>query len=99
MEQWVAEIRLRARRRIGELSAALETREHRLNDRRPNDGTPDKNTSLRVAGLSKTEAHRCEQIARVEPQVFERYIAEKAAAGVAVTADEVVRSVVKQQAI
>lgn len=96
LERQMAEIRLHARRRIGELSAALETNEHRLN-RRPDDGTPTKLEALASAGISKTEAHRCEQIARVPAAEFAAYIAAKAAEGKAVTADEVTRIVGKRQ--
>lgn len=87
---WLAEIQLRAKRRIGELSAALETNEHRLN-RRPSSGTPEKRAALAAAGLSKSEAHRCEQLARVDASEFEAYCREKVAAGKQVIADEVVR--------
>jgi hypothetical protein len=54
--------RLHARRKLGELSAALDAIGHR---KRSGDGTQSKQQALAAAGLSKTEAHRCEQIARV----------------------------------
>ena len=70
-------IRVRAKRRIGELSAALET----------DAGRPTKNSSqaweelpkaqqLKAAGLSTSEAHRCEQLAAVPIQEFEATLAE-----------------------
>jgi len=90
MERWVAEIRLRARRRVGELSAALETSERARTDLRPDLGTQTKTEALEAAGLSKSEAHRCEQIAKVPAATFETYIATQTAAGKTVTADEVV---------
>lgn len=95
MEAWVAEIRLRAKRRIGELSAGLETNEHRLHDRGSSNGTPTKISTLTAAGISKTEAHRCEQIAAIPAEVFETYITEKKQSGKAVTGDEVERLVKK----
>lgn len=91
---WITEIQLRAKRRIGELSAGLETAEF-INDanghRRPKAGTAVKKDILAAAGLSKTEAHRCEQLARVDAEAFESYCREKKAAGKQVVAEELVR--------
>ena len=95
MEAWVAEIRLRARRRIGELSAGLETQDRSVS--RSERGTRAKAEALASAGISRTEAHRCEQVARVPFATFEGYIAEARQSGRVVTADEVVRSVVKRE--
>jgi len=94
MERWVAEIRLRARRRVGELSAALETAQG-SNQHRSTAGT--KLEALAAAGLSKVEAHRCEQIAKVPVARFETYIATQTAAGKTVTADEVVAKTAREQ--
>ncbi len=55
--------------RIGQLSAELEKHEHRLNDRRPNTGTPGKREVLADAGISKTVAHRAEQLAAASAEV------------------------------
>lgn len=63
-ELFLAEIQLRAKRRIGELSAALETLEGENLKRVPDVGRASKRAALAAAGLSKTEAHRCEQLAR-----------------------------------
>ena len=52
--------------RIGELSAALESAQG-ANQHRSSDGT--KLETLATAGLSRTEAHRCEQVARVPEAV------------------------------
>lgn len=93
MERWVAEIRLRARRRVGELSAALETAQGFAAPIRRSVATntpATKREALAAAGLSKDEAHRCEQIAKVPAARFETYIATQTAAGKTVTADEVV---------
>jgi len=94
MERWVAEIRLRARRRVGELSAELDTA---ANQHARRSGATSKREALSAAGLSKDEAHRCEQLARVPEASFEAYIATKKAAGKAVTADEVARMVTKRE--
>ena len=63
-----AEIRLRARRRVGELSAALEPAPNQ--HARSSAGTS-KSEALEAAGLSRSEAHRCEQLARVQVAKFE----------------------------
>lgn len=96
MASWLAEIRLRAKRRIGELSADLE-RAAGANQHFPNDGKKRKGEALRAAGLSTSEAHRCEQIATVPEEDFERVIAEKRQCGVEISADDVVRYVVKRR--
>lgn len=92
MERWVAEIRLRARRRIGELTADLP-------DGRGKSSTAEtfKRDALNAAGITKVEAHRCEQLARVPEEKFESYIAQKAEQGRPVVADEVARLVVKKE--
>jgi N6-adenosine-specific RNA methylase IME4 len=97
MERWVAEIRLRARRKVGELSSALESGAGRNLPNVPNLEQPSKSEALEAAGLSRTEAHRCEQLARVPEAAFESYIAVKSAEGKTVTADEVSRMVVKRE--
>lgn len=95
MEAWVAEIRLRARRRVGELSAALDKAPSgRASVSLPSDGKS-KTDALAAAGLSSSEAHRCEQIAKVPEEKFEAYIAAKKDAGKSVNADEVTRTVVR----
>lgn len=102
MEKWVAEIKLRAHVRIGELSAELE--------KAPPGPTPEdtsqrwelstKAATLKAAGISTSVAHRAEQLA-ANPAAVEKYIAEKAKAGRPVTIDEaltVARKKEKQQA-
>lgn len=91
LERWVAEIRLRARRRIGELSAQLEKAQGARTELRSTDET--KLSALTAAGISKAEAHRCEKIAAVPEVRFENYISAQTAAGRAVTADQVVGAV------
>ena len=95
MERWVAEIRLRARRRVGELSAALGTAQGVRGEPLPSAGK--KSDALAAAGLSTSEAHRCEQIAKVPVARFETYIATQTAAGKTVTADEVVAKTAREQ--
>lgn len=92
METWLTEIKLRASRRIGELSTELEKAPGPGRGKRcPTGGTSFKRDALKAAGLSKSEAHRCEQIARVPEEVFERHIAAKNAKGQPVSAKEVIQ--------
>jgi hypothetical protein len=65
LEAWVAETRLRAQRRIGELTGELE-RGHGSGGGKTSSGGAKsfKTTPIKAAGLSVTEAHRCERIAR-----------------------------------
>ena len=70
LERWVAEIKLRAVVRIGELSRELETAPSgpgRGVKSRPNGGTPFKAQALKSAGISRSAAHRAEQIADQAP--------------------------------
>lgn len=97
MESWVAEIRLRARRRIGELTREMEKAQGANLPNVPKLGHTAKREAIAAAGISKSEAHRCERIASVPAQAFERVIAEKREAKRAVTADDVERFVVKRE--
>lgn len=76
LERMAAEIRLRAKRRIGEISASLESAQgtNQYVELRPAAGT--KRDVLSDVGLSKSEAHRCEQLAKVPEDQFEGYLAE-----------------------
>ena len=94
MELWAAEIKLRATRRIGELSAELETQQGPI---RSNGGTNTKSEALEAAGLSKATAWRAEQIAAIPEAKFEAYLAEKKKAGKEVTAHDVIRKVIARE--
>ena len=76
MEIWTAEIKLRAVRRLGELSAALETNERARVDLRLNGETQTKTQALADAGISKPTANRYEQVAAIPQEQFEAHIAE-----------------------
>ena len=67
----MAEIRLRARRRVGELLAVLVKRERLV----PDAGNQNKAEALAAAGISTSEANRCEQLAKVPAAAFDAYIA------------------------
>ena len=91
MEQWISEIKLRATRRIGELSRELEKA---TPDKGHGAGLPTggktKNEALKAAGLSTSSAHRCEQVAAIAPAIFEAYVTEKVSAGKPVKAAELI---------
>jgi 16S rRNA G966 N2-methylase RsmD len=80
MERWVAEIKLRAITRIGEISAELETAPGVGGHNRqalPVDGkSVTKAEVLKRAGISTSAAHRAEKLAKHKDQV-EAYIAKK----------------------
>jgi N6-adenosine-specific RNA methylase IME4 len=92
-----AEIELRAKRQIGVLSKALDTTNLENLPDVPRSGRQSKREALAAAGLSKSEAHRCEVIADVDERVFAEYLAQKEAAGKAVVTDEVIRLAVKKE--
>ena len=77
MEIWTAEIKLRAVRRLGELSAALpsSTGEHLKNF--PTEGSIRKAVALAEAGISTSAANRYENVAAIPANEFEAYIAEQ----------------------
>lgn len=69
METWAAEIKVRAQRRIGEISLELQKSQHAGPGRGKKKPLPPsgngftKTVALREAGLSTQAASRCEQIA------------------------------------
>ena len=97
LETWAAEIKIRARRRIGELSAAIEPAQGQRTDKLlPPGGRSSKSEALRAAGLSVQVAHRCEQIAAIPEREFEQVLAEKKAKGQPVTTKELLSTVVRK---
>jgi N6-adenosine-specific RNA methylase IME4 len=104
METWAAEIRLRAQKRIGELSLALEKSPGgRPPETRPTAGKsfpspppPPKREVLRAAGISTSQAHRAEKLAKVPEEVLEAKIAEAKAKRKPISSEAVVREVVRK---
>ena len=95
LEAWVAEIRIRAQRRFGEMSLALEKSSGcNLPNVGPKDH-PGKREVLKAAGISKAAANRCEQVARVEKHVFEALVGASRARGQPITAAAVVKKAAK----
>lgn len=98
LEKQAAKIRLRAKRRIGELSKALEVAPSgRAAVSLPNVGKS-KSEALKEAGLSKSEAHRCEQVAAVPEEEFETYLAKCDQASRVASSDELTKRVTKKVA-
>ena len=95
LEAWVAEIRIRAQRRFGEMSLVLQKSSGcNLPNVGPRDH-PGKREILKAAGISKAAANRCEQVARVEKHVFEAHVGASRASGQPITASAVVKKAAK----
>ncbi len=79
MEVQVAEIKLRALRRMGELSKALEKAQGERTDieLHPSGGKKSKTDQLSEAGVSTSSAGRAEQLADVPANAWLRELAEK----------------------
>jgi N6-adenosine-specific RNA methylase IME4 len=96
LESWASAIKLRAQRRIGEISSKLEKVQPIHGKMRiPTSGKP-KSQTLKDAGLSTSTAQRCEEIASVPEAEFEKYIKAKTEKKQSVSAKEVVRMVCKK---
>jgi hypothetical protein len=86
LENDAAEIKLRAQRRVGELSVTLEKEQPRDdNGRLATSGKTAKSAVLKAAGISTSTAHRCEEIAAIPEQEFNTYIEKKHAKGASVS--------------
>jgi len=69
MELWLAEMKIRARRRSGEISQSLEKSADQYSAL-PTAGKS-KTEVLNDAGINKSVAHRCEKIANIPENKFE----------------------------
>jgi hypothetical protein len=76
IENWAAEIKLRANRRLGEISAALPTAQGARKDKGTwsDRGTKCKKEILAEAGLSNQDADRAEQVAAIPEKEFEEVV-------------------------
>jgi N6-adenosine-specific RNA methylase IME4 len=90
LEIQAAEIRARARRRIGEISAALEKV---VTNSRGWENVIPKASVLSAAGISTSEADRCEDIASIPEEEVEALFAECRERGKPVSSDELLRKV------
>jgi hypothetical protein len=83
LELDICEIKLRATRRIGEISRELEKAPHgpgrgkKGKKSLPTGDKAFKAETLKAAGISTSLAHRCEQIASIPNEKFEGYITKK----------------------
>jgi len=97
LESWAAEIKLRAHRRIGELSAAMvKGGGPGRGKKKSPDGKSFKGEALKAAGLTVQVANRCEKIASIPASQFEAAIANRKKAGRPVTTADVLKLVVKK---
>ncbi len=77
MEVWTAEIKGRARRRIGEISKGLEKEKPGVKSKlSPSGGTQSKRETLEEAGIAKSIAHRCEKLTEIPESRMEEMYAE-----------------------
>lgn len=102
LEEWAAEIKFRAMRRMGEISVTLEKAKvgGAMNGKKGGKielppGGSSKFETLKAAGLSTQAASKCERIAAIPEKQFELVIAERKAAGKPVYATDVLRKVVR----
>ncbi len=102
MEFWLCEMKLRARRKIGEISKSLETIKPQDSGAMAHSGsttagTTSKKAALEEAGLSKNVANRCEHIADIPEEEFESVIDAAKDKGKPVTYSDVESAVKKKR--
>lgn len=90
LEVWTSEIKLRAVRRLGELSASLPTATPGPVTSQRREVTP-KSEVLAAAGISTSAANRYEQVAAKDAEEVEQYIADKKAAGEPVSVQDLLQ--------
>jgi len=92
---WSATIKLRATRRLGEISAALPKHKNQYGAS-PTVG-PAKTEVLAKAGVSKQDANRAEQVAAIPETEFEEVLATKEAKQESVSAHDVTEKVKRKR--
>lgn len=75
-ERRACEVRLRAERKAGTLSAKLERAQGKRTDKQTSGGRTPKSKALRNAGISTDQAKQWEKLAAVPDDLFERQIAD-----------------------
>jgi hypothetical protein len=90
-----AEVKLRAFRRLGELSRELEVSSHGPGRGHKRPATSGKALTLKATGISPSAAYRAERIAAIPQERFDAYLAQCRAENRAVTAREVMVTVSK----
>lgn len=97
LEQWVSEIKLRAIRRIGEISRELEKGPSgRASVSLPTAGKS-KTETLKSAGISTSAAHRAEQLASIPTKQFEQCLEQAKAKAQPVKYTDVIKVVTRKQ--
>ena len=86
-----AEIRLRAKRRVGQLSKELDTAAGAVNYSRDREELKSKAQALKDAGLTTSEAHRCEKLDSVPQEEFTAYIEKCRISKCVVSSDEITK--------
>jgi len=96
LEWYASEIRLRAKYRLGQISKTLETEKPgpKVTSQR-REVTP-KNKALKEAGLSTSEAHRCEQLASVPEKKLEAHIAENKNRGEPLSSTQIISTITRK---
>jgi hypothetical protein len=97
-ETLMAEVKLRAIRRIGEISLTLDKAPHgpgRGHKRCPGSGTPFKRETLKKARLSKSRVHRADMVSRIPLEDFERPIAQAREHNRPIRIEDLLHTVVK----
>ena len=82
LETLAAAIKLRASRRVGELSRDMEKAKPGPDGKKilPRGGSNSKTETLKAAGLTTQAASRCEKIAAIPIEAFDSFLAERKAA-------------------
>jgi cell division protein FtsB len=94
LEQWAAEIKLRAQRAIGELSAALEKQ---TNQSALPSGGKSKSETLADAGISTSAANRYEKLAAIADSAIEAFIAKSKLEGKPVSVKSVMATLATKE--
>jgi len=93
MEAWLSWIKLRARRRIGEITRELEKAPRGGSGGTSKNPSGGKKETLKQAGLSTSVANRCEKVAEIDESEFEAVIREAKDKGKPITYADVEKKV------
>jgi hypothetical protein len=99
LERWSATIKLRATRRLGEISAALPKTQGARHDQATS-GNPRQKSKADVladAGVSVQDANRAEHLSAIEEGVFEQYTAKKKAQGEPAYVQQAIKDVTEKK--
>ena len=99
LEATASRLKVRAQRRLGELSKQLETAPGTRTDKEPlpSSGKKLKAATLKDAGISTSQAHRFEKLADIPEEEFEEWIEAKERGGKIIKATEVVAAITSRK--